>query len=223
MKMGRGLFGVLGPAMIGPSSSHTAGAARIGLMCRSVAQGDISEVTFFLHGSFANTYKGHGTDRALVGGLLGMQTDDERIIHSLDIAKKDGIKVSFVKTDLGNVHPNTVEAVMTNKNGETSSVVASSVGGGEINLVSVNGFHADLSGNYNAIIVRHKDKVGMISRITAIFEKNNMNIVSLSNNREEKGKTAITIIEMDGETNKEMLKDIARLEDVYSVSNINKI
>ena len=221
--MGRGLFGVLGPAMIGPSSSHTAGAARIGLMCRSVAQGDISEVTFFLHGSFANTYKGHGTDRALVGGLLGMQTDDERIIHSLDIAKKDGIKVSFVKTDLGNVHPNTVEAVMTNKNGETSSVVASSVGGGEINLVSVNGFHADLSGNYNAIIVRHKDKVGMISRITAIFEKNNMNIVSLSNNREEKGKTAITIIEMDGETNKEMLKDIARLEDVYSVSNINKI
>lgn len=221
--MGRGLFGVLGPSMIGPSSSHTAGAARIGLMCRSVAQGDISEVTFFLHGSFANTYKGHGTDRALVGGLLGMQTDDERIIHSLDIAKKDGIKVSFVKTDLGNVHPNTVEAVMTNKSGETCSVVASSVGGGEINLVSVNGFHADLSGNYNAIIVRHKDKVGMISRITAVFERNNINIVSLSNNREEKGKTAITIIEMDGETNKEMLSDIANIEDVYSVSNINKI
>ena len=221
--MGRGLFGVLGPSMIGPSSSHTAGAARIGLMCRSVAQEDISEVTFFLHGSFANTYKGHGTDRALVGGLLGMQTDDERIIHSLDIAKKDGIKVSFVKTDLGNVHPNTVEAVMTNKNGETSSVVASSVGGGEINLVSVNGFHADLSGNYNAIIVRHKDKVGMISRITAIFEKNDINIVSLSNNREEKGQTAITIIEMDGETNKKMLSDIANIEDVYSVSNINKI
>lgn len=221
--MGRGLFGVLGPSMIGPSSSHTAGAARIGLMCRSVAQGDISEVTFFLHGSFANTYKGHGTDRALVGGLLGMQTDDERIIHSLDIAEKNGIKVSFVKTDLGNVHPNTVEAVMTNKNGETSSVVASSVGGGEINLVSVNGFHADLSGNYNAIIVRHKDKVGMISRITAVFEKNNINIVSLSNNREEKGKTAITIIEMDGEANKEMLENIANIEDVYSVSNINKI
>ena len=221
--MGRGLFGVLGPSMIGPSSSHTAGAARIGLMCRSVAQGNIAEVTFFLHGSFANTYKGHGTDRALVGGLLGMQTDDERIINSLDIAKKNGIKVSFVKTDLGNVHPNTVEAVMTNKNGETSSIVASSVGGGEINLVSVNGFHADLSGNYNAIIVRHKDKVGMVSKITAVFEKNKINIVSLSNNREEKGQTAITIIEMDGETNKEMLSDIANIEDVYSVSNIKKI
>lgn len=221
--MGRGLFGVLGPSMIGPSSSHTAGAARIGLMCRSVAQGDISEVTFFLHGSFANTYKGHGTDRALVGGLLGMQTDDERIIHSLDIAEKNNIKVSFVKTDLGNVHPNTVEAVMTNKNGETCSVVASSIGGGEINLVSVNGFHADLSGNYNAIIVRHKDKVGMISKITDVFERNRMNIVSLSNNREEKGQTAITIIEMDGETSKEMLSDIEKIEDVYSVSNINKI
>lgn len=221
--MGRGLFGVLGPAMIGPSSSHTAGAARIGLMCRSVAQGDISEVTFFLHGSFANTYKGHGTDRALVGGLLGMQTDDERIINSLDLAKKIGIKVSFVKTDLGNVHPNTVEAVITNKNGETSSIIASSVGGGEINLISVNGFHADLSGNYNAIIVRHKDKVGMINKITAIFEKNKINIVSLSNNREKKDHTAITIIEMDGEFNEKMLSDISDINDVYSVSNINKI
>lgn len=221
--MGRGLFGVLGPSMIGPSSSHTAGAARIGLMCRSVAQCDVSEVTFFLHGSFATTYKGHGTDRALVGGLLGMQTDDERIIHSLEIAKQKGIKVNFVKTNLGNVHPNTVEAVMTNKNGETSSVVASSVGGGEINLVSVNGFHADLSGYYNALIIRHLDKVGMISKITALFEKHDINIVSLSNNREGKGKIAITIIEMDGESNKELLSELSSIEDVYTVSNINKI
>ncbi|MBR1779393.1 MAG: L-serine ammonia-lyase, iron-sulfur-dependent subunit beta [Clostridia bacterium] len=221
--MGRGLFGILGPPMIGPSSSHTAGAARIGLMCRSIVQADIAEVTFFLHGSFANTYKGHGTDRALVGGLMGMQPDDERIIRSLDVAKKEKIKINFVKTDLGNVHPNTVEAVITSKNGETASIVASSIGGGEINLVSINGFHADLSGNYNAIIVRHKDKVGMISKITNMFEKNNINIVSLSNNREKKGQTAITIIEMDGELSPNMLTDISKTADIYSVSNINKI
>ena len=221
--MGRGLFGVLGPCMIGPSSSHTAGAARIGLMCRSVARHGVKSVTFFLHGSFATTYKGHGTDRALVGGLLGMKTDDERIINSLDIARAKGMEIHFVKADLGNVHPNTVKAEMINIDGETSNVVASSIGGGEINVVSVNGFHANISGNYNAIIVSHLDKVGMISRITGLFEKCDLNIVSLYNNREGFGKTAITIIEMDGEPNKQMFDELSKIEDVYAVSSINKI
>lgn len=221
--MGIGLFGVLGPCMIGPSSSHTAGAARIGLMCRSVAQKDVKSVTFFLHGSFATTYKGHGTDRALVGGLLGMKTDDERIIHSLELAKSQGVEVNFVKADLGNVHPNTVRAEMVNIDGETSNVVASSVGGGEINVVSVNGFHANISGNYNAIIVSHLDRVGMISCITGLLEKYNINIVSLYNNREGRGKTAITIIEIDGDCNKQLIEELSNIKDVYSVPSINKI
>lgn len=221
--MGRGLFGVLGPSMIGPSSSHTAGAARIGLMCRSVARKDVKSVTFFLHGSFATTYKGHGTDRALVGGLLGMKTDDERIINSLEIARAKGMEIHFVKADLGNVHPNTVKAEMVNVDGETSNVVASSIGGGEINVVSVNGFHADISGDCNAVIISHLDKVGMISRITGLFEKYNINIVSLYNNREGRGKTAITIIEMDGDTDKDLLNELSKIEDTYAVSSINKI
>ncbi|MDQ5983262.1 MAG: L-serine dehydratase, beta chain [Eubacteriales bacterium SKADARSKE-1] len=221
--MGRGLFGVLGPSMIGPSSSHTAGAARIGLMCRSVARKDVKSVTFFLHGSFATTYKGHGTDRALVGGLLGMKTDDERIIHSLELAQAQGMEVHFVKADLGNVHPNTVKAEMVNIDGETSNIVASSVGGGEINVVSVNGFPANISGNYNAVVISHLDKVGMISRITSLFERNDLNIVSLYNNREGRGKTAITIIEMDGDPDKNLLDELSKIECIYAISSINKI
>lgn len=220
--MCRGLFGVLGPAMIGPSSSHTAGAVRIGRMCRSVAGKDISSVTFFLHGSFAKTYKGHGTDRALVGGILGMETDDERIIHSLEIAKGKGITIKFVPTNLGNVHPNTVKAELTTKSGETFNLVASSIGGGEIKIISINGFHADISGNFNSIIVKHVDKVGMISKITRIFELANLNIVSLYNNREGKGKTAITIIEMDGDICKDILNEIPKIDGVCFLSVVYK-
>ena len=220
--MCRGLFGVIGPSMIGPSSSHTAGAVRIGRMCRSVAGDDISSVSFFLHGSFAKTYKGHGTDRALVGGLLGMDTDDERIIHSLEIATAQGISVNFIPTKLGNVHPNTVKAEMRSNSGETSNLVASSIGGGEIKIISVNGFHADISGNYNSIIVKHVDKVGMISKITRVFELVNSNIVSLYNNREAKGKSATTIIEMDGEIHEDILTEIPKIDGVCSLSAVHK-
>lgn len=220
--MCRGLFGIIGPSMIGPSSSHTAGAVRIGRMCLSISGKDIVSVTFFLHGSFAKTYRGHGTDRALVGGLLGMETDDERIINSLEIAQNNGIAVKFIPTDLGNVHPNTVKAEMETKSGETFNLVASSIGGGEIKIISINGFHANISGNYNSIIVKHVDKVGMISKITHVFELANLNIVSLYNNREDKGKTAITIIEMDGDIDDNALKEIPNIDGVCSLSVVHK-
>lgn len=221
--MGRGLFGILGPSMIGPSSSHTAGAVRIGRMCRSVARGDIAAVTFFLHGSFAQTYKGHGTDRALVGGLLGMNTDDERIINALELATKENMKIQFLPTNLGNYHPNTVRAEMVNKNGDTCNLIASSIGGGEIHVISVNGFPANISGIYDTIIIRHMDKVGMISKITALFERSNLNIVSLYNNRESKGKIAITIIEIDGDVPEYLADLVSKLNGILSISVVNKI
>ncbi len=221
--MGRGLFGILGPSMIGPSSSHTAGAVRIGRMCRSVARGDIAAATFFLHGSFAQTYKGHGTDRALVGGLLGMNTDDERIINSLELAKKENMKIQFLPTNLGNYHPNTVRAEMVNKNGDTCNLIASSIGGGEIQIISVNGFPANISGIYDALIIRHMDKVGMISKIAALFEKNKLNIVSLYNNRESKGKIAITIIEIDGDVPEYLADLVSKIDGILSISVVNKI
>ena len=110
-----GVFDILGPIMVGPSSSHTAGAARLGKVARAVAGADIEDVTFYLHGSFAKTYKGHGTDRALVAGILGMEPSDLRLRDSLEIAKEMGLKIRFREADLGDVHPNTVEFVIKQK------------------------------------------------------------------------------------------------------------
>ena len=221
--MSNSLFRILGPVMIGPSSSHTAGAARIGLMCRSVARNDIKSVTFFLHGSFAKTFKGHGTDRALVGGILGMNTDDERIINAINIAFSKGISVEFLQADLGNVHPNTVKAEITSSNGTTCNVVASSIGGGQIKVLSVNGFMADISGQYNAVIITHQDKVGVINKITSIFEKYNINIVSLHADRESRGKNATTIIEFDGNSNQMLIEELPKIENIINVSFVDKI
>ena len=221
--MNNSLFRILGPIMVGPSSSHTAGAVRIGRMCRSVARQDVKSVTFFLHGSFEKTYKGHGTDRALVGGILGMDTDDERIINALDIAKAHGISFKFVPANLGNVHPNTVKAEITNSKGENFNVIASSIGGGQINVLSVNGFLANISGQYNSTIIKHLDKIGLIRKIASVFEKCGTNIVSLHADREDRGKTATTIVEFDGKINPCLIENLPLIDGVSSVSFVDKI
>ena len=124
-----GVFDILGPIMIGPSSSHTAGAARLAKIASIIAGPEIKEVIFLLHGSFAKTYKGHGTDRALVAGILGMDPDDEKLRYSLDIAKEKDIKVSFREADLGDVHPNTVKFLIKLKDDNLVTVMGSSIGG----------------------------------------------------------------------------------------------
>jgi len=132
-----GVFDILGPIMIGPSSSHTAGAARLGKVARSIADGEIEEVTFLLHGSFGKTYKGHGTDRALVAGILNMEPSDRRLRNSLEIAKKEGLKFEFKEYDLGDEHPNTVKFLIKCKDGRKCEVVGSSIGGGNIQISEV--------------------------------------------------------------------------------------
>ncbi len=127
-----GIFDILGPVMIGPSSSHTAGATRLGKMAREIADNTFYKVTFYLHGSFAKTYKGHGTDRALVAGILGMEPSDERIRDSLNIAKEKGIQIEFIEKDLGYEHPNTVKIVFSYYDKEDYYIVGSSIGGEEI-------------------------------------------------------------------------------------------
>ena len=133
------VFDVLGPIMVGPSSSHTAGAARLGKVARSVLGEKVVDVKFILHGSFAKTYKGHGTDKALVAGILGMQPDDERLRLSLLLAEKSGVKYEFIEEDLGDYHPNTVKFIMTGESGSTCEVLGSSIGGGSIQIIEVNG------------------------------------------------------------------------------------
>ena len=135
---GIGIFDILGPVMIGPSSSHTAGAARLGKIARSIAGGEIAEVTFLLHGSFAKTYRGHGTDKALVAGILGMEPYDERLRDSMEIAKELGVKFLFKEADLGDVHPNTVKFIMRTVDDNYCEVMGSSIGGGNIKIFEVN-------------------------------------------------------------------------------------
>ena len=133
------VFDILGPVMVGPSSSHTAGAARLGKVAIVVAGEKIVDVKFMLHGSFAKTYKGHGTDKALIAGILGMQPDDERLRASLLIAKQEGLNFEFIERDLGDYHPNTVKFIMTGESGKVCEVLGSSIGGGSIEIVEVNG------------------------------------------------------------------------------------
>ena len=218
---GIGVFDILGPIMIGPSSSHTAGAARLGKIARSIAGSDIAEVTFLLHGSFAKTYKGHGTDRALVAGILGMEPSDERLRNSIDIAKDAGIKFLFKEADLGDVHPNTVKFIIRTSNNKYCEVMGSSVGGGNIQIIEVNDNEVDFSGMYETLIVAHKDVPGIINSVTSILYSENINVAFMRVFRNHKGQEAIMIFEMDNKVNDHVIEKIKNIELVHNVISIS--
>ena len=218
---GIGVFDILGPIMIGPSSSHTAGAARLGKIARSIAGSDIAEVTFLLHGSFAKTYKGHGTDRALVAGILGMEPSDERLRNSIDIAKDAGIKFLFKEADLGDVHPNTVKFIIRTSNNKYCEVMGSSVGGGNIQIIEVNDNEVDFSGMYETLIVAHKDVQGIINSVTSILYSENINVAFMRVFRNHKGQEAIMIFEMDNKVNDHVIEKIKNIELVHNVISIS--
>ena len=181
------VFDILGPVMIGPSSSHTAGAARIGLVTRALLGKTPVKAHIFLHGSFAKTYKGHGTDKALVAGILGMKTDDERIRFSLDTAKEEGLEIQIETGELEDAHPNTAEITLTAEDGEKVSLRGSSIGGGNILITRVNGMEVSLTGQNPALIVLHKDAPGTIAAVTEIMAEYGANICSFHLAREAKG------------------------------------
>ncbi|KMT20838.1 L-serine dehydratase, beta chain SdhB [Clostridium cylindrosporum DSM 605] len=143
------VFDVLGPVMIGPSSSHTAGAARLGKVARGVVGEDFKKVEFYLHGSFAETYKGHGTDRALAAGILGMETDDERLRTAIQLAESKGIELKYIPTDLGDEHPNTVKMVFYMNDGSTKTITGSSIGGGNMVITNIDGEKIDKDSELN--------------------------------------------------------------------------
>ncbi|MGL4742214.1 MAG: L-serine ammonia-lyase, iron-sulfur-dependent subunit beta [Sarcina sp.] len=212
------VFDILGPVMIGPSSSHTAGAARLGKVAKTICSDEITSVKFYLHGSFAKTYKGHGTDKALVAGILGMEPADKNLRTSMEIAKEKGLKIEFIETYLGeNLHPNTVKFVMETKNGNTCDVMGSSIGGGNIVINQVNGETVDFSGQYPTLIVPHKDVPGSISKITSILYTQNINVASLRVFRTEKGKSATMIFEVDNNIPNELLEEIKSVEAVDNI------
>lgn len=175
------VFDIVGPNMIGPSSSHTAGAARLGKAALKIAGKPVKYVKFLLHGSFAETYKGHGTDKALVGGILGYEPDDARIRNSFDIASEKGVKFEFEKVNLGNdEHPNTVKMLMELEDGSKAEVKGASTGGGNIKITELNGLPLDFNGANSTLIMEAEHTSGCAAFITGILAKHNKNILSLS-------------------------------------------
>ena len=220
---GMGVFDILGPIMIGPSSSHTAGAARLGKVARTIAGDEVVDVTFLLHGSFGKTYKGHGTDRALVAGIMGMDPSDDRLRDSLEIAKEKGIKITFKDVDLGDYHPNTVKFLMKLKNGKECEIVGSSIGGGNIEINEINGNEVKFTGTYSTIITSHKDIPGTVAKVTNILYDSKVNIAFLTLGRSQKGKNATMTFEVDSEISNDLIEEIGKVEGIEKVILINKI
>ncbi len=192
------VFDVLGPNMIGPSSSHTAGAEIIAFLAQKMLAPPLRRVEFTLYGSFAKTYHGHGTDRALLGGILGFSADDSRIRDSFRIAEEQGIAYQFRTNETETeVHPNTVDIRMENAAGQVMTIRGESLGGGKVRIVRINGVEVDFTGEYNALIVVQQDKPGVVAHITKTLSDRGVNIAFMRLFREEKGSKAYTIVESD--------------------------
>ncbi|MEG0286983.1 MAG: L-serine ammonia-lyase, iron-sulfur-dependent subunit beta [Vagococcus sp.] len=192
----KSVFDIIGPVMIGPSSSHTAGAARIGKVVRQIFGEQPEKVDLYLYESFAKTYRGHGTDIALVGGLLDMNPDDERLSDSLKIAYEAGMDVAFIPKPEKADHPNSVKIVV--KKGErTMTCTGISIGGGAIQISEINGFKINLDMSTPTYITVHQDKPGIVAKVTSILSEHKINISTMTVTRESKGEKAIMIIEVD--------------------------
>lgn len=198
------IFDIIGPVMIGPSSSHTAGAVRIGKYARSILGTTPIEATIYFSGSFAKTYQGHGTDKAIIGGILGMDTDDENIPISMEIAKKQGLKYEFVPTEIDDAHPNTARIILHDENNRSICIQGASVGGGNIMINEINGTEVEISGQSDTLIITHNDVPGVVSDITHILKDSFVNISGLSLCRNKKGGVAVITIQIDGDITKEV-------------------
>lgn len=208
-------FEVLGPVMVGPSSSHTAGALRCARVAASIAPGPIRRVRFTLWNSFAHTYRGHGTDRALVAGILGMDTDDERIRDAFDLAREAGLEFSFVEApDDSSVHPNTVDIDMECEGGAGCQVRGESLGGGKMRISRIDGVGVDISGAYATLFVAHRDAPGLLASLTHLLAMAEVNIAFCRTYRTEQGGRAYSVFETDGAPDASVLPQVRALRDV---------
>ncbi len=217
------VFDLLGPIMVGPSSSHTAGAVRLGGMARKILGEEPVQVKILLHGSFATTGKGHGTNLALVAGLLGMATDDERIPEALKIAEERGLKVSFEITDLGEVHPNTVQFDLLGEHGSQVQVIGSSVGGGTIVIRQINDFQVEIRGDYPTLVILHQDLPGVVAQVTLLLSTVQINIARMLVSREKKGAEALMVLETDQTIDNAVLDLLRKLPRIYQALAIEPL
>lgn len=217
------VFEVVGPVMIGPSSSHTAGAVRLGGLARAVFGGTPARARITLHGSFASTGRGHGTDLALVAGLLGYAPDDERIRTADRHAKDAGLEVTFVDEDLGDVHPNTARIAMSANDGRTVVVQGSSIGGADVVLTGIDDFDVSISGELPVLVVEHNDRPGVVASVSAILAEHGANIASMEVSRERRGARALMVLETDHPVDDDTLAAVARADAVTSVRAVPSV
>lgn len=217
------VFDVLGPNMIGPSSSHTAGAAVIAYLAQKMIKGPITKVTFTLYGSFAKTYRGHGTDRALLGGIMGFDTEDMRIRESFQIANERKLEYTFIPNETEtDIHPNTVDIHMENAEGQKLLIRGESLGGGKVRISRINNVDVVFTGEYSAIIVTHWDKVGVVAHITKCLSDMNVNIAFMRLFREKKGHHAYTIVESDDALPDNIEEKLRTNSNIFEVMVIQK-
>lgn len=216
------IFDIIGPIMVGPSSSHTAGAVRIGRMARTLLGEEPVKAAMHLHGSFAETGVGHGTDRALVAGLLGMASDDYDIPRSFEVADKRGLEFSFDAIDLRDAHPNSVLLELEGAQGATLSMQACSIGGGRILVNKIDGVALSFTGNYNTLIIHNKDELGYISNVTQALTLAKVNIANMSLNRHSRGGSAIMVIETDEPVPESILSLLGNLSGILHITYYEK-
>ena len=216
------ILDVMGPVMVGPSSSHTAGTARLGRVAHEILGEDPVAVRFFLHPPLALTYRGHGSDFALVGGSLGLNVDDPRIPESIRIAEQAGLDISFQEEDLGDVHPNTVRIEIQGK-GREAEIVGSSIGGGVIEVFKINGFQTRFKGDSPTLLLFYRDRPGMISEVTGIIAEEGINIASLYCSRKQRGKDAFMQVDVDSPPSEATISRICALEDMDEAQYLDRI
>ena len=217
------VFDIIGPIMVGPSSSHTAGACRIGKYARGILSEEPMNAVIKLSGSFKKTYRGHGTDKAIIAGLLGFNEDDERIRDSIEIAKKEGRNFTIVEEDIEKAHANTAEITMTKTNSEKVVIEGASIGGGNILITRINDAKVNINGLFDVLVVGHVDIPGMVYKITKVLYEWRININGLSLHREEKSGNAVAIIEVDDRISDKLCDEMRAIENIKYVTLLRSL
>lgn len=212
------LFDIVGPIMVGPSSSHTAGAVKIGYAARKLLAEPVKKAQINLYGSFLATGTGHGTRNALLAGLLGMLPDDSRIPNSFELAKELGIEFAFGEADLKDVHPNSAQLIIEGVNGRSLEIVAESIGGSRINIAQIDGLSANFSGDYPTLIVHNQDQPGHVAEVTSMLAHKSVNIATMQLYRSSRGGEAVMVVECDQEVPEESIKWLEHLEGINKVT-----
>ncbi|KUO49533.1 MAG: serine dehydratase [Desulfitibacter sp. BRH_c19] len=216
------VFDILGPVMVGPSSSHTAGAVNIGRVARQILGNEPIRADITLYGSFAMTYRGHGTDRALVAGILGMTTYDSRIKNALEIAEQQNVKINFVLEGQHPYHANTAKIVIYGGD-HRAEIIGVSIGGGRISIKEIDGFAVNLSGEYHTLICSYDEQLGMVAQVSAILASENVNIAFMRVSRNENRDRALMIVQVDQPLTEEVVSKLNKLEAIAHVKYLRKI